>query len=75
MLLHGKVLEIFKKEIMLKMNVEEKDIKVNMGMLGTLIDDCDSMFFSIAFPHGNRIQINKKIKFYQEVKTYLELQK
>jgi hypothetical protein len=45
--------------------------RVNSGKLGTLIKDCSTMFFSIAFPHVNAISTEDKIAQYQAVKRYL----
>ncbi len=64
-LLHGKVIKNFlgfvKRQIPLS----------NSGALGKLITNCDTEFFNIAFPHGNAINSDNKIKRYIEVKMLL----
>ena len=48
----------------------------NSGKMGRLLKGCDSVFYSIAFPHGNGISDDDKIKRYQELKKdILELKK
>lgn len=65
-LLHGKVL----KKIVgfLGYVVPES----NTGDLGKLIENCETNFFNIAFPHGNTITSERKIKRYSELKEYLK---
>jgi hypothetical protein len=42
------------------------------GQLGVLLPDCtQTMFFRIAFPHGNIIPTREKVKQYRSVLTYL----
>ena len=65
-LLHGKVLESFLGY--LKCNNPGS----NTGKLGKLINGRESMFFNIAFPHGNGISSAEKVKRYREVIEYLE---
>ncbi len=60
-LLHGKVLDKFK-------NGE----KTNTGKIGKLIKNCDTMFFNIAFPHGNAINSERKVERYIELREYIE---
>ncbi|MCK9199132.1 MAG: hypothetical protein M0P49_05970, partial [Bacilli bacterium] len=60
-LLHGKVLDKFK-------NGE----KTNTGKIGKLIKNCDTMFFNIAFPHGNAINSERKVERYIELRKYIE---
>jgi hypothetical protein len=43
----------------------------NSGKLGALVKDSSTMFFNIAFPHGNTISSENKIVQYQAVKKYL----
>lgn len=43
----------------------------NSGELGKLIPDCPTMFFNIAFPHGNAITSDSKVAQYKKVKQYL----
>lgn len=65
-LLHGKVLDKFLGY--LGYNVPES----NTGELGKLIENCDTNFFNIAFPHGNTITSEKKVEKYIELKGYIE---
>ncbi len=65
-LLHGKVLKKFID--FLGYVVPES----NTGELGRLIEKCDTNFFNIAFPHGNTITSERKVKRYVELKEYLE---
>jgi len=64
-LLHGKVLKKIVK--FLGYAVPES----NTGELGKLIKNCKTNFFNIAFPHGNIITSERKIKRYSELKEYL----
>jgi len=65
-LLHGKVLCSF-------LGYLDVDIpESNSGKMGKLIKGCDSMFFNIAFPHGNAISSDLKIARYREVVDYLK---
>lgn len=65
-LLHWKVIKYFFKHI-------NKDIpSSNSGELGKIIPNSDTIFFSIAFPHGNRISSTEKEKKYIEVKKVLD---
>lgn len=64
-LLHGKVLEHFLTFL------GHPVPSANSGKIGTLIKDCPTMFFNIAFPHGNTILSENKIIQYRAVKTYL----
>jgi hypothetical protein len=43
----------------------------NSGKLGFLLKDTPTMFFDIAFPHGNKIQSEDKIVHYRAIKRYL----
>lgn len=45
--------------------------KSNSGRLGKLIPGYSTIFFNIAFPHGNIIKSEDKIIRYREVKEYL----
>ena len=45
--------------------------KANCGCLGKIIPDCDSMIFSIGFPHGSSIPSIEKVAKYIEVKEYI----
>ncbi|MFZ2286789.1 MAG: uracil-DNA glycosylase family protein [Bacteroidales bacterium] len=65
-LLHGVVLKKF-------LNFLGYDIpKANSGRLGKLIENSNSYFFNIAFPHGNAITSEEKVKRYMELKTEIE---
>lgn len=66
-LLHGKVLMKFVNH--LGYVVPES----NTGKLGKLIESCDTTFYNIAFPHGNSITSESKIKKYTELKEFLNL--
>lgn len=43
----------------------------NIGQIGKIIDNCSTMFYSIAFPHGNKIPSKEKVERYKEVKDCL----
>lgn len=45
----------------------------NTGKLGKLIENCDTTFYNIAFPHGNTITSESKIDKYTELKEFLSL--
>lgn len=65
-LLHGKVLDSFLGYLGL-------DVPgANTGKLDRLIDGSESMFFNIAFPHGNGISSAEKVNRYREVIEFLE---
>ena len=44
----------------------------NSGQIGKIIKNCPTMFFNIAFPHGNTISSQNKVAQYKNVKMYLE---
>lgn len=46
--------------------------RTNKGKLGCIIDGCPSMFYTIAFPHGNSISSIVKVEKYIEVRRYVE---
>ena len=64
-LMHSKVLKRFIKH--LGYVVPES----NTGNMGQLIDGCDTLFYNIAFPHGNAIKSVDKVRLYQEIKQHL----
>jgi uracil-DNA glycosylase len=64
-LLHGKVLDSFLPYL------GYAAPSANTGKLGILIKDCPTMFFNIAFPHGNAIASEYKVAHYRAVKQYL----
>lgn len=49
----------------------ETYISANIGQIGKIMDNCPTMFFSIAFPHGNNISTKAKVEKYRAVKAYL----
>jgi len=64
-LLHGKVLDKFLPFLGYSVPVS------NSGQLDELIPNCPTMFFNIAFPHGNTITSVEKVTQYKAVKQYL----
>jgi hypothetical protein len=65
-LLHGKVLKEFLKYL-------GYDIPVsNTGQMGPLIKSINTVFFNIAFPHGNAIPSDEKVKRYVELKEFIK---
>lgn len=62
-LLHHKVIKEFVKKYLHK--------PVSRGYLGKLIDNCESVFYNIPFPHGNKIKKEIKIELYKEIKETL----
>ena len=65
-ILHGTVLKSFLKQL------SRPTPASNTGVLGKLISNCNSLFFNIAFPHGNSITSEEKINRYIELKRVLE---
>jgi hypothetical protein len=65
-LLHGTVLKKFIKHLGREVPMS------NSGNLGELIKEVDTIFFNIAFPHGNTIISEEKIWNYKQLKQYLE---
>jgi hypothetical protein len=65
-LLHRKVVEYFVPFVGYPLP------PTNSGQVGAIIANCPTMFFDIAFPHGNAISTQDKITQYQKVKHYLE---
>lgn len=64
-LLHGKVRDHFLRFL------GNPVPPANSGELGKLIRDCPTMFFNVAFPHGNVITSESKVAQYKKVKRYL----
>jgi hypothetical protein len=64
-LLHGKVTKAFLPYLGMK------PVRANYGRIGQIIENCPTMFYSIAFPHGNNIPSKEKVEKYKEVKDYL----
>jgi len=65
-LLHSKVTESLSKYISSAFKVG-----ANAGFLGKLLPESDTVFFNIAFPHGNSISDSLKIEKYRELKQYI----
>lgn len=64
-ILHGKVLSFLFKYL------RKHKPSFNQGYLGKLIDNSDTLFYAIAFPHGNNISSNEKILNYEKLKEKL----
>ena len=64
-LLHGKVLREFVNYLGYMVPAS------NTGRMGKLIKSIDSMFFNIAFPHGNAITSDEKVKKYLALKDFI----
>jgi hypothetical protein len=64
-LLHGKVVEKFLAFL------GHSIPPANSGELGKLLEGTSTMFFNIAFPHGNTIRAESKVAQYKTVKKYL----
>jgi G:T/U-mismatch repair DNA glycosylase len=64
-ILHKKVLKKFTSHL------ELGPLKSNTGKIGKIIPGCNTTFFNIAFPHGNAITNESKIKKYIELKEFL----
>jgi G:T/U-mismatch repair DNA glycosylase len=64
-ILHGKVLKKFLEYIGIP--VPES----NSGYMGNILAGHPTVFYNIAFPHGNTITSSEKIERYREVKEYL----
>lgn len=47
----------------------------NSGEMGRLLNNCKTVFYNIAFPHGNAISDEAKITRYREVKELITNQK
>jgi hypothetical protein len=64
-LLHGEVVKRFMRFLYRPVP------RANSGQLGKLISGCPTMFFNIAFPHGNPLTSESKVIQYEKVKQYL----
>ena len=64
-LLHGEVVKRFMRFLCRPVP------PANSGQLGKLISGCATMFFNIAFPHGNPLTSQSKITQYKKVRQYL----
>ena len=70
-ILHSKVLKEFVSSF-----IGARRYPSNSGKMGRLLKGCNSVFYNIAFPHGNGISDVDKIKRYQELKNdILEMKK
>lgn len=64
-ILHSKVAKFFLKRYLNIGNIQ-------YGCLGKLINDCNTVFYNIPFPHGNAIASEFKVKLYKELKEKLD---
>jgi hypothetical protein len=65
-LLHGDVLKKFVSYLGYEVPVS------NTGKMGKLVKSSESIFYNIAFPHGNAITSIDKVERYKELKNFLE---
>jgi hypothetical protein len=65
-LLHNKVLRTFLRYAKAPLPAS------NSGYLGTIIPNCPTVFFNIAFPHGSSLPSKAIVEQYKQVKNYLE---
>lgn len=65
-ILHSKVLKKFVTGYLGK-----RKYPSNSGNMGKLLIGCDTIFYNIAFPHGNSIRDEEKINRYKEVKELI----
>lgn len=67
-ILHSKVLKIFVSQ-----HLGAKGYSSNSGCMGKLLANmnCETVFYNIAFPHGNSIPDKEKIKRYTEVRDFI----
>lgn len=65
-ILHSKVL---KKFAFTYLNIPKHPS--NSGYMGKLLKGCDTVFYNIAFPHGNAISDEDKINKYREIKELI----
>lgn len=65
-ILHSKVIKHFVTK-----HLKLKKLPANSGNMGKLLTYCDTIFYNIAFPHGNKIPDEEKIKRYKEVKELI----
>ena len=65
-LMHSKVLKRFVKHL------GYIPPESNSGNMGTLIDNCSTVFYNIAFPHGNAIKSEDKVRMYDKIKEFLK---
>lgn len=63
-LLHSKVIKYFVTKYLHKPVVE-------YGCIGKLIDNCESLFYNVPFPHGNAITSEIKVELYKKIKETL----
>lgn len=65
-LLHGKVL----KKITKYLSINQP--KANTGKMGKIINGSNTIFYNIAFPHGNAITDDLKIDKYKDLKQFIQ---
>lgn len=65
-LLHNKTLKYFLKHLGIQ------PLKTNTGYVGKILKGSNTIFFNIAFPHGNKISDEAKILRYKELKTLIQ---
>lgn len=71
-ILHSKVIKWFINKHIGKRIEKNGNIGKLNGNIGKLIEGCDTIFYTVPFPHGNSIPSESKIKLYKEIKTTLE---
>ena len=64
-ILHGKVLTYLFKYL------KKEKPPSNQGFLGKILSNSNTLFYTIAFPHGNNICSSEKIKNYELIKKRL----
>ena len=63
-LLHSKVVKCFVNEYLKK--------NITKGYAGKLLDNCNTVFYYVPFPHGNSICTNIKVAIYADIKKTLD---
>lgn len=64
-LMHGKVLKKFHRSLCLPCP------SANSGEMGEILEGSETTFFNIAFPHGNNITNEAKVKRYNDLKAFI----
>ena len=64
-LLHGTVVKTFMRYF------RQSIPPINSGCFGRPLKDCPTIFYSVAFPHGNNIPSREKIERYIKIKELL----
>lgn len=65
-LLHGKVLGKFTRYLRINQP------NANSGKMGKIINGSSTIFYNIAFPHGNTITDDSKIDKYKDLKQFIQ---